>query len=124
MTKYILMILVASLFASPFTQAKAKILTPEEREELVLRIRKGSQISVYAYVKETDSYLITIVRASAIGPNVTSPDFLVDALDNGMTVASLKKNPNSIVGAEFTTKKVLYLLSDDELHDRQVSHTK
>lgn len=122
-TKQIQMIVTVLLglfivFGAPIS-VDAKELTKEDRELMALRIKKGAGIHVESYQKDSDTYVVRIEGEPDVGPNVTTPEWLLEGIDNGTSIESLKRNPQRIVGAYFRLKNKLWLLSDEEIEARK-----
>ncbi len=128
MYKYLLMILsVLTVFvfvSSPALRADAKGLTPEDRIAMALRIKAGAGIHVESYQKDSNTYEVRIEGEPDVGPNITTPEWLLEGIDNGMSIETLKRNPQRVVGGYFRLKKTLWLLDDDEIEARKKSKKK
>lgn len=106
--------------ANAQTQGRYKTLHRADREKLSLMIRKDTSITVERYDSSIDVLFIQINTALDVGPNVTTWPWLIAAIDNGMIEKEMRRNPSRLVGAVFTLKKNLYLLSDEEMTKRKI----
>lgn len=118
--------LVLILMSFSFVQfaagtAGAEGLTLKEREMMALRIKEGAGIHVVSYEKETETYTVRIEGESDVGPNVTTPEWLLGGIAGDLSLETVKRNPNSLVGSYFRLKKKLWLLSEDEVEARRHS---
>ena len=114
---------VASLVFTPSalaqSQGSVKVLNDQAREQLALKIQKNVRISVFEYRKDADAYVVKIEAEPDVGPNTTTVDWLLKAIDNGTSEKELRRNPSKIVGSLYRLKNDLWLLSDEEIEARK-----
>lgn len=106
------------MFGSP-TQVEARALSQKDRELMALRIKKGAGIHVESYQKDSGTFVVSIEGEPDVGPNITTPEWLVEGIANDMSVEALKRNPQRVVGAYFRLKNTLWLLSGEEVEARK-----
>lgn len=111
------------LFVSSITQA-APALDDKAREAMALKIKAGYNIVVDQYQKDSDSYVITIEAEPDTGPNYTTLEWILKAVDNDMSLKEYKRNPSRLVSSLFKLKKSLWLLSDEEMAERKAKSSK
>jgi hypothetical protein len=114
----------AASFARAQSQAGVKVLDEKTRTELALKIQKKVRITVFAYLKDSDSYVVKIEAEPDVGPNTTTLDWLLKGIDNGTSEKEIRRNPAKIVGSLFRLKNDLWLLSDEEIADRRAKNAK
>jgi len=85
------------------------------RELKAYRIRENTGIYIVRFESSTKTYLVRIEGEPAVGPNITTLEWLVEAIDNGSSVKDFKRYPKRLVGGYFKIKKPLWLLTEDEL---------
>jgi len=85
------------------------------REAKAYKIKENIGIYVVKYDSPSKSYLVRIEGEPAVGPNITTLEWLVEAIDNGSSVKDFKRYPKRLVGGYFKIKKPLWLLTEDEL---------
>ena len=117
-------ILVGALFLAPVPANAADGLTEKDREEKALRIRSGFGIYIDDYVKDADAYIVRIESEPDVGPNVTTLEWLLKGIANGMSEKDLRKTPRRLVGSYFRLKQTLWLLSEDEINARKNNNKK
>ena len=91
----------------------------QTREAKAYRIKKDFGIYVVKYEAKSKTFLVRLEGEPAVGPNITTLEWLLEAIDNGSTVKDFKRRPQRLVGGFFKTKKVLWLLTEDELEERR-----
>ena len=101
-----------------------KILDSKARAALALRLVTGTGIHIVEYHKDIDAYVVQIEGEEAVGPNTTTLDWLLKAIDNGMSQKDLAKNPNKLLGTYYRIKNELWLLSNEEIAERKAEIAK
>jgi hypothetical protein len=88
------------------------------RESKSYRLRANTGIYIVKYDSLSKSFLVRIEGEPAVGPNITTLEWLIEAIDNGSSVKTFKRHPKRLVGGFFKLRKPLWLLTEDELVDR------
>jgi hypothetical protein len=117
---------VSPCFSSTASAANARRAAPmtmEEREKQAYRILPNTAISVVAYNKKSQTFTIRMEAEPAVGPNVTTLEWLLEGIESDQT-KTFKRYPSRLVGGNFTVKKTLWLLNEDEIASRKASLTK
>ncbi len=129
MTLFLFAFSLAGASPEPKDDKKDEIKPSVKRERLInldLKTREAkaykikAEIGIYVvrYEPQSKTYLVRIENEPAVGPNITSLEWLIEGIDNGSTVRDFKRHPKRLVGGYFKLKKPLWLLTEDELEDR------
>jgi hypothetical protein len=125
---FTLPVILATIVAAAEKKTDDNIL-PTKRERLIdldlktreakaYRIRENTGVYVVKFDSKTKTYLVRIEGEPAVGPNITTLEWLIEAIDNGSSVKTFKRHPKRLVGGFFKLRKPLWLLTEDELVDR------
>ena len=87
-------------------------------------INKGAEITVDQYDKKAKVFLIIINKESAVGPNYATPEALAKAIGSEKSDSRFKEGISQLIGAEFTLKSDLPLLSEEKALERMKSFKK
>lgn len=92
----------------PKNSASSKIESPDSEPP----IRAGAAIVAISYNEKKRQLTVRISAEPAVGPNITTPEYLVDAIgiiDSGDRKAFID-NPKRFIGTEYVLQKDLKLL--------------
>jgi len=115
----ICLVLLASLGAQAKPPADAA-----EREKQAQRLKPETNISVIAYDKKSGMIAVRIDDEPAVGPNITTIEWLLEGVDNESNASEYKRHPDRLIGTHFRTKKTLWLLNDKEIAERRAKAAK
>jgi len=122
--------LALALLVIPFIARNAPAATSaatpmdfKTREAKALRIKKDYGIYIVRYEADSDTFMVRLENAPAVGPNVTTLEWLLKGIDNGSTVKDFRRHPQRLVGGYFRLKNPLWLLSDEEIEERRAQKT-
>ncbi len=87
-------------------------------------IKKGTEVTIYRYLKPSDTYEISMVKEEAQGPNVVTAEALRTALEINEPLADFKKRLARDTGATYVLRKNIPLLWGREIYKRQQQRKK
>lgn len=88
---------------------------PMERPRLI----EGAKIQIQSYDPASDTFTVQIVREPGVGPNVATPESLIEAIGLSMKPATLRRKASEYLGAEFVLAKPMPLLFMREVEQRK-----
>lgn len=115
----LILILVTTVCVANAERERLVGIDFKTREAKAYRIKKGYGIYVVKYEPDSKTYLVRLEGEPAVGPNITTLEWLLESIDNGSTAKDFKRHPKRLVGGFYKTQKVLWLLTEDELEERR-----
>ena len=85
----------------------------------VRTLPEGTGITVIDFDAETNTFLVSLNEATAVGPNYATPENLHRAIGFTGSLTDFKKQQSQMIGSLYQTEKPLPLIGEDEMSRRE-----